>query len=407
VLWALACSARADSHQAGDSGRAPDAGTGETRAHDLGGREAAFGDGLGTDLSSSPVGIPFQATYEAVAATSLDFAFEEGDWLEDFGDAAFYGPAFYLRAALVEDRPEYLARADQAHQRNLAVLAKGIDNLGFFLDELEEILMAALGVLEVIGLTQTDEGLEVLDPLIDLVNMTAEGFGTYLDVEMESYALDTYGPTTNTAVIGLLNLRYAQLLDSSPLAGARAAFGEKVLEAIDARAFNGSFYRFRPDDDQLFLYPNISLMIALLTAHQVTGKSEYLERTHQVYEAIQALKDPLKDCYHSPYSAQYMGAETSDYSTLSSQNYTMMALTLLFVATKDESHRQEIGELAGFLRDYLLVDGRLLHHWMDGKVAVPSDPEYFCSGCNLQFLYLALYAGEKVYGANQRGRNDN
>ena len=28
---------------------------------------------------------------------------------------------------------------------------------------------------------------------------------------------------------------------------------------------------------------------------------------------------------------------------------------------------------------------------MDGNIAVPEDPEFFCSGCNLQLLYVLWY----------------
>jgi len=33
----------------------------------------------------------------------------------------------------------------------------------------------------------------------------------------------------------------------------------------------------------------------------------------------------------------------------------------------------------------------ILHHWMDGRIALPSDPEFFCDGCNHQLLYLLWY----------------
>mgnify|MGYP006897292372 CR=1 FL=1 len=34
-------------------------------------------------------------------------------------------------------------------------------------------------------------------------------------------------------------------------------------------------------------------------------------------------------------------------------------------------------------------EGKILHHWMNGRAAIPEDPEYFCSGCNLQTLYIS------------------
>ncbi len=104
-------------------------------------------------------------------------------------------------------------------------------------------------------------------------------------------------------------------------------------------------------------------------------------------------------CYRSPYSAVFMGAKTDEYITLSSQNFTIMALSLLFEATQDGKYRDEITSIAAFIHDYLYVDGKILHHWMDGRVAIPTDPEYFCTGCNLQFLFVSFYAETNVYGA--------
>ncbi len=38
----------------------------------------------------------------------------------------------------------------------------------------------------------------------------------------------------------------------------------------------------------------------------------------------------------------------------------------------------------------------LLHHWIDGRIAHPDDPDYFCSGCNLQTLYVLRYLQEEL-----------
>ncbi|MBM4372563.1 MAG: hypothetical protein FJ098_12960 [Deltaproteobacteria bacterium] len=92
-----------------------------------------------------------------------------------------------------------------------------------------------------------------------------------------------------------------------------------------------------------------------------------------------------------------MGAKTEEYSTLSSQNYTLMALALLWEVTGREDLREEMAEIAAFIGDRLWQDGRILHHWIDGHIARPTDPEYFCSGCNLQFLYASWYARTFVY----------
>jgi hypothetical protein len=92
-----------------------------------------------------------------------------------------------------------------------------------------------------------------------------------------------------------------------------------------------------------------------------------------------------------------MGATTQDYSTLSSQNYLAMGLVILHENTADETYLAEALDILHFIRLRLYSEDEhaILHHWMDGRVAQPADPEYFCSGCNLQFLYVVWYLLER------------
>ncbi|MBM4319881.1 MAG: hypothetical protein FJ125_07955 [Deltaproteobacteria bacterium] len=359
------------------------------------GEEAADESG---SKSSQRDGLPFRSFYEEVQSHIHDYLFQEGDWTEDFGDAAYYGPAFLVRAGERYGRPDYSEQAVVAHERNLEVLRRARADLVYFFGALEEVPMAALGVIEVLAATGSQEGLAELDGLVDLLDQTVEGFGIYLNLPIESYALSTYGPTSVTGLVAMLNLRYAELLDTEREAD-RLAFGLKVIAAIDDQAWTGSTYRFVPDSDQLYLYPNVTMIIANAAAFRLTGEQRFLERCQEIHDGIQPLRDPQKKAYRSPYSAQYMGARTDDYFTLSSQNYTMTALALLHEITGDPAYRREYEDEAAFIQHYLYREGRILHHWMDGRVAVPEDPEYFCSGCNLQFLYVSLYGEEHLYGA--------
>jgi hypothetical protein len=394
VLVALTAAAACTSAGAGGSDSSP---AGEETVPETKPGDHSGSSEVALDLPVTTPGLPFLEMYELIMATAESFEVLSGDWLEDFGDAAYYGPAFYANAALDHDNPAWLDRALGAHQRNLDVLILGTTDAGYFFDQLEEIMMAALGVIEVIGVVDDAQGLAELDAALELIAMTVEGFGYYLEVDIETYAMGTFGPTTNSAAVALLFLRYAEWLDT-PRSNQWAETGTKMLAETDKQAWTGSEYLFAPDNQKLHLYPNISMMVANVTAFRVTGKKAYLDRAIAAYAGIQPLKDHEKKCYRSPYSAEYMGAQTEDYSTLSSQNYTMMALALLFRETSDAAYRDEITDIAAFIEEYLLVDGRLLHHWMDGKVAVPDDPEYFCTGCNLQFLFVAFYAQRFVYG---------
>ena len=51
-----------------------------------------------------------------------------------------------------------------------------------------------------------------------------------------------------------------------------------------------------------------------------------------------------------------------------------------------------------FVRERLYdwANHKILDHWIDGRWALESDPDYFCSGCNLQVLYILWYLKHQV-----------
>jgi uncharacterized protein YyaL (SSP411 family) len=133
-------------------------------------------------------------------------------------------------------------------------------------------------------------------------------------------------------------------------------------------------------------------MIAYLRLYTLTSQQEYLDFALHLYDAIQPLKVAGEGRYYSPYSAAMQGAQTEDYTTFSSQNFLMMAFALLYQINGDAKLKQEIADILTWIRTTLYqpmaVGGRVIHHWMDGRLAIESDPEYYCSGCQLQYLYL-------------------
>src|SRR5690606_9289137 len=125
----------------------------------------------------------------------------------------------------------------------------------------------------------------------------------------------------------------------------------------------------------------------------------YRLEARALYAAIQPLK--LSDAparYASPYATSLVGATTNDVSTLSSQNYLALALMLLFEVTSDQRFVDEadrvldsIEQMRGsYCIEQRCADG-LLHHFVDGRLAEPGDGTLFCSGCNLQTLYVLGY----------------
>ena len=105
-------------------------------------------DASGGDVSAEVTmpGLPHRAMYEALQQTALAFAQPGGDWSDDFGDAAYYGPAFFRGAGISYGRADYEVLADAGVSHDLDLLRQASADTAFFFDHLEEGLMAAFGV---------------------------------------------------------------------------------------------------------------------------------------------------------------------------------------------------------------------------------------------------------------------
>jgi hypothetical protein len=374
---------------------------------------------------SRPPPFRHQAFYEALQQYAESFTLLEGDWKEDFGDAAFYGPGFYVQVGKLTNNLAYLERARVAHERNLRVLREQ----SLLTGDANEIIMAALGVVEYLSATGDRQGLSDLNRVLADLNLFLQLSNYYVPAEaVPGYAMTTYGPTSVNGLLALVNLQHALLLGDEN----RARYlevGRQIASALRQRAWTGSYYRFSDARPDLYLYPNVTMILLNGRLYQLTGEASYRDQALATYRGIQPLRvtsatgwvGPGR--YRSPYSAQHMGARTDDYTTLSSQNYLMFALSVLYQITKDPRYVAETDTVLTFAGDYLLGTWRLsdlhrgacqpacpaanvcvaetclpdaahpgvLHHWMDGRLALPSDPEFFCSGCNLQLLYVMWY----------------
>jgi hypothetical protein len=329
--------------------------------------------------------------YDSIEAMAWDSDYRDGKWEPDWDDAAFYGPAFYSRVGWEEDRADYKQRAGEAVQRNLAITREALAGPSDqFLENMTEILYAMLGVMDYMLASGDMDPLDTVDEALDQANLMSQVLANdYLD-GFSNYAMDTYGPTVVTAMLAIVNLQYAVLLDT-PREAERVEKAATMLRRIEEEAWNGTYYQFAPDrPDELFLYPNVVMIIALSRMYQATAEESYFHRAEGLYDAIQPLRCTDRPGYRSPYSAEVMGATTDDYTTLSAMNYTLFAFSLLIQITGKQVYRDEIDSILDFIRLYLFVpeDGRVYHHWMDGRLAVPEDPEYYCIGCNLQLLYV-------------------
>ena len=358
------------------------------------------------------------ALFAEVTNDADSFTVIDGEWVESLGDAPFYGLAFYARAARDPAAPRaWKDRATAAHDRAVSL----VTDADFVNGDLQQMFMSAHGLVEYVAATGDRSDLPVLDAFIDRAENLVALLGWYLDIGGDrSWAITEYGPTSISALVGLLSAEYAYLVGGDR-AGDRLAWAVEMAGHIDDQAWTGAYYAFGAGRDGLIDYPNIAMTILSARLYELTQDERYRTRALDVYAALQALKLP-DGRYYSPYSAQEQGAKTRDYSTLSSQTYMMIALMLLYEISGRASFVAEMDTLASALGreihgQWCLADvhesdvcsvacsdvcvrgtcepnachGGMLHHWIDGRPAVPSDPTFFCSGCNLELLYALDY----------------
>ncbi|HSO40455.1 MAG TPA: hypothetical protein VLT33_48345, partial [Labilithrix sp.] len=282
------------------------------------------------------------ALRESLTADARGLSFRDGDWLEDLGDAPFFGLAWLSRrAASGPLPPEDAQRLDQALARARVLLASDLLS-----GDLQEKVMAALGTLEHIAATKDRADLGAVDELLDRLDHLVGALGDYLDgVSDTSWAVRTYGPTAVTALVALVHAQYAYLIDGErsrehqdrAVALEQRITDRAIADLADApsgRSVRG--YAIAPGRAGLELYPNVSMLILEARLFELTRNELYRLQARAIYGAIQPLK--LSDAparYASPYAAESLHAKTPAVATLSSQNYLALALMLLFEITGD------------------------------------------------------------------------
>jgi len=341
------------------------------------------------------------AFYKALHGDASSWQYESGEWKEDFGDGAAFG-AFYFANRWDSDGNEADRKiAEETFTYNLSVVTQGAGDVAWALDNLEEVFMAVQGVIEGASALGYEDQLEPLDTFIDTVmDPVVAGLGDYADLDAGDFAADLYGPTSLTAGVAVIYSQYALRLNTAQTPE-RLNRAMEILDAIHEKAWDeeGNRYLFRPDEEKLFLYPNGTMLIALNRVFALSGEPRFLERAQLVYTGIQPLRKEMA-YYQSPYSQEYQGAKTDEYGTLSAQNYLMIGLLLLHENTGEDKYLLEVLEMLHFIREKLYIPGenKIVHHWIDGRPALETDPDYFCSGCNLQVLYILWYI-ENTIGA--------
>ena len=332
--------------------------------------------------------------YSALHDDVSTWGYDSGEWTDDFGDGAAFG-AFYFAnrwKSTQEDGDRTIA--EETFEYNLSVVTTASEDVTWALNNLEEVFMAVQGVIEGASALEKAEELGPLDTFIDnVMDPVVASLNDYADLNAGDFAADLYGPTSLTAGVAVIYSQYALRLDTEKTPQ-RLERASEILDAIHQVAWDeeGSRYLFRPEEDKLFLYPNGTMLIALNRVYALSGEERFLERAKAVYEGIQPLRKEL-GYYQSPYSQEYQGAETDEYGTLSAQNYLMIGLMLLHENTGDQAFLDEVLAMLSFIQAKLYVAEiqKIVHHWIDGRPALETDPDFFCSGCNLQVLYILWY----------------
>lgn len=357
--------------------------------------DADAGDGADApgDTDGEETGFPHQSMFEAVLAFLEENAvLVEGNWEDDFGDASFFGPTFDYTYGLDRDDEDYIARALATADFVVVEIERSVEDAGYLLDHLDDTAMGQLGLIEIARLGADEKYQQAAGAMLVKSNQVAAAFDYYVLGSIDNYAVRTYGPTVVTALLGLMNLQYVLNLEDPRNEQFRGT-GLHIVEAIYDMTWDPELggYRYAPDNEKLYLYPNIIMMLILNRAYELTGDESYLEKAEALFDAIQPLRVEEMNCYYTPYSAEVMGARTEEYYSLSPHNYLAFALVLMFENSGEQKYLNEAYLVLDFIEQYLHVEGQVLHHWMDGRRAVPEDPEYYCPGCNLQLLYLLWY----------------
>ena len=346
-------------------------------------------------IPQSPEGL--SALYQNLQEDALSFGYQDGEWTEDYGDAAAFGTYFYTHAGQKANNTQYIEIANQSKMYNHQVVQHANEDLSWMLSNLEEVFMSVQGLIEYAIVFEESDTQEDLIDILDRIDIFMSASGNYLDISLGEFAADLYGPTSITAGLVLSYAQYASFQKNEYGEGLLYR-AEEIAETIHQTAFDEDHYRFRPEIEKLYLYPNSIMLILYTQLYKQTQNEQYLDRAKTIFTGIQPLYLSDLGCYRSPYSEIDEGATTEEYSTLSSQNYLMLGLIGLYEETGEHIYLEHIWNILQHIemRLYDEHEHKIVHHWIDGRPANPNDPSYFCSGCNLQTLYILWYLSEEL-----------
>ena len=321
--------------------------------------------------------------------TQREDLYQDGVWKEHFGDGCLFGPSFDIQYGLATDSDLHMERGHTTLDHNAGFVEEASQELLSYNDQLEFLSMSLLSLSRV-GPLAGENYVQSIDPLLQSLDTISLAVGDYFEITVGEFATTSYGPTSVSNFLTINHIeRAAGYEENSEHHFDRA---RAMMTAIHDVAWDEELatYRFAREDTRRMLYPNITFMLSYARMYQETGEEEFLEAFYRTYDGIEPLRAASGDHFHSPYSFESMGATDEDYSTLSSQNYLMLALLSAYQSTGDKALLDEVNTILTFIETHLMDGDLITHHWIDGRAANHEDPWFFCMGCNLQTLYILV-----------------
>lgn len=324
-----------------------------------------------------------------LAREARAYAFADGDWLEDAGEAPFYGLAWLARrgkAGLLDEGERTRQAAALARAQTLLAGAPTAESV-----------MAAFGLVAHVAVTGDRSSLAALDGFLDRTDAELQAAGDYLpDTTPGALA---HGATTLTAAIALLEAEAALALNETR----RVERVRAIDRAIVARALNdladpisgrlARAYQRGPGQAGMFELPNAAMVLLKARLFRLTKDEAYRLQARATFSALGALRtggEPAR------YRAVAAGADLA----LPSTNLVALAALLMFEITGEQRFCDEADSIvdgAGLLRGPYCAGERCADGLVDARTGDVLATT-FDSGANLQTLfvigYRRLLAGE-------------
>ena len=102
------------------------------------------------EVQVEPVVVPemLAGFYESLQSDVMGFGYDNGQWTEDYGDAAAFGAYYFSHAAADLGSEEHHQIAEESKAYNLQVVQQATDDFAWMLTNLEEVFMSAQGLIE-------------------------------------------------------------------------------------------------------------------------------------------------------------------------------------------------------------------------------------------------------------------